>query len=403
MDIDVGKIDRIKIWHDNTGAGSAWFLDSVTIRKKYSTCSMISNIYIQRLEQISQVFYRQNSNDDHGNNRSILRSPIMSDRISLQKKVTWDEHSIGSQDDLFSKDSAHLSTTKQSTGHFEHRAHWISSHSLTYDHQWQIQSIEETNSFDLDQSTRALLLSDRSKVKSSNDEIYEFQANRWLAKDKEDGKTEVSLTGKLTHQSSNSTHSLKPKEDSKMSTHSNVTFTQQHDEPLDTRLKSSRNLRHRLDSMNSEHPPTKLLQQKKDSLSQLTGNDRLLTPRITSESSTSSMLKPLSQRIRSSHVLSNNASNREQDSLNKLPLQTIQLRQEQSRNSLIYKSSPRLITNPIEPSIKSKSFVRSNPLLSTNKSISSMFDYFLLPILFFSSSSDRTDKSTYEIQSMDDF
>jgi len=155
--------------------------------------------------------------------------------------------------------------------------------------------------------------------------------------------------------------------------------------------------------MNSEHPPTKLLQQKKDSLSQLTGNDRLLTPRITSESSTSSMLKPLSQRIRSSHVLSNNASNLEQDSLNKLPLQTIQLRQEQSRNSLISKSSPRLITNPIEPSIKSKSFVRSNPLLSTNKSISSMFDYFLLPILFFSSSSDRTDKSTYDIQSMDDF
>jgi hypothetical protein len=35
MDIDVGKIDRIKIWHDNSKIGSAWFLDTVIIRKKH--------------------------------------------------------------------------------------------------------------------------------------------------------------------------------------------------------------------------------------------------------------------------------------------------------------------------------------------------------------------------------
>ena len=59
MDIDVGEIDRIKIWHDNSGAGSAWFLDSVIIRKKHSTCHTITNIYIQRLEEISKALYRQ--------------------------------------------------------------------------------------------------------------------------------------------------------------------------------------------------------------------------------------------------------------------------------------------------------------------------------------------------------
>lgn len=443
MDIDVGKIDRIQIWHDNTGTGSAWFLDSVTVRKN---SSMVSNIYIQRLEHISHVLYRQNSklidhHDDHGsreslgNNRSILRSPIMSDRISLQKKVTWDEQSIGSQDDFISNDSQRLKKNKHAVGitdHFEHQAYWISSHSFTNNNQWQIKSIEETNSFDIDQSTRALLLSDRSMVKSSDDEIYDFQANRWLATDKDDGKTEIFLIPKSVSSSNENISKSKSIErsphlfnSSKMSTRPNVILSQ-HDEPLkntlpiDMRSKSFRDSRHRLDTINSEHEllsrivgdpllstkqPTKSLQHKKDSLGQLTGNDKLST-RITSES-----LTPRMTSSRNSTNMLINTSTRERDSLNKLPLQPVhpqqqQQQQPQIRNSLS-KSSPRLTTIASEPSIKSKSFVRSNPFLSTDKSISSMFDQsyypnFFLSLLYFFSL-DRTYKSAYDIQSTDDF
>jgi len=261
MDIDIGKIDRIKIWHDNSGPGSAWFLDSVIIRKKYSTCQTISNIYIQRLEEISQALHRQiheqikknsslrtssirgderrttdrhslksndyddnNSKDRLGNSRSILRSLTMYDKANLQKKVTWDEQSIGSQDDSFSLNSQRTTAIQSMTeqkykkedsfhhesGHFDYQVYWISSHNYI-DNKWKINSIEEINSFDFDQSTRSLLLSDRltinnNKIKTSvhenDDEIYEFQANRWLAKDKEDGKIEVYLTSKLIHKSS---------------------------------------------------------------------------------------------------------------------------------------------------------------------------------------------------------
>jgi hypothetical protein len=262
MDIDIGEIDRIKIWHDNSGPGSAWFLDSIVIHKKYSTCHTISNVYIQRLDQISQALHRQireqmkknftvhtpstsedkhhsasrrslnssnGSNDYLGSNRSILRSPTMYDKASLHKKVTWNEQSIGSQDDLLSMDSQRMKSMQNigeqkrkkedslhhhhDAGHFDHQVYWISSHSYT-DHKWQIKSIEEVNSFDFDQTTRALLLSDRSvinnkiktPVRESDDEIYEFQANRWLAKDKEDGKLEVYLTSKLIHKSTLSSH-----------------------------------------------------------------------------------------------------------------------------------------------------------------------------------------------------
>ena len=247
MDIDIGKIDRIKIWHDNSGPGSAWFLDSVIIRKKYSTCYTISNIYVQRLEQISQVLYRQTwelmnknsmvresavnederrlneyngSKDRLGNSRGILRSPIMYDKVNLQKKVTWDEQSIGSQDDLLSLNSERSMTKTEQhpkkegsfsreIDHMDHQVYWISSHNYI-NNQWQIESIEEISSFHLDQSTRSLLLSDRStrhhqnktSIDANEDEIYACQANRWLAKDKEDGKLEVNLSAKLIHQSS---------------------------------------------------------------------------------------------------------------------------------------------------------------------------------------------------------
>jgi hypothetical protein len=260
MDIDIGKIDRIKIWHDNSGPGSAWFLDSILIRKTYSTCQTISNIYIRRLEEISKALHRQireqmkknvtrhtssisrdgrRSTDRHslkpndydnnsskerlGSSRGILRSPIMYDKTSLQKKVTWDEQSIGSQDDLLSINSQRTTAMQtrgeqkykkedsfhHETGHFDHQVYWISSHNYI-DNKWKIKSIEEINSFDLDSSIRSLLLSDRStinnkirtSVSENDDEIYEFQANRWLAKDKEDGKLEVYLTAKLIHKSS---------------------------------------------------------------------------------------------------------------------------------------------------------------------------------------------------------
>ncbi|CAF0764579.1 unnamed protein product [Adineta steineri] len=246
MDLDVGKIDRIKIWHDNSGVGAAWLLDNVTVRKKYSTSRSITNIFIQRLEQISNVLYYQirkqvqknhsvrtsdrkseHSNDDLDNNRSILR------KNSLHKKVTWDENSIGSQEDLIANDKTRMKS-KQTTveqkskkddllapneaGHFEHQTYWISSHSYT-DKKWQIKSIEEQNSFNLEQSIRSLLLSDRSTISSKiktpinerDDDIYEFEAKRWLAKDKNDGKTEVYLTPKSIQLSTHTNTEMKTK------------------------------------------------------------------------------------------------------------------------------------------------------------------------------------------------
>ncbi|CAF0903962.1 unnamed protein product [Adineta steineri] len=246
MDLDVGKIDRIKIWHDNSGVGAAWLLDNVTVRKKYSTSRSITNIFIQRLEQISTVLYYQilkqvqkshsvrtsdrkseHSNDDLDNNRSILR------KNSLHKKVTWDENSIGSQEDFISNDKTRMKS-KQTTveqkskkddllapneaGHFDHQAYWISSHSYI-DKKWQIKSIEEQNSFNLEQSIRSLLLSDRSTISSKiktpinerDDDIYEFEAKRWLAKDKNDGKTEVYLTPKSIQLSTHTNTEMKTK------------------------------------------------------------------------------------------------------------------------------------------------------------------------------------------------
>ncbi|CAF1145472.1 unnamed protein product [Adineta ricciae] len=244
MDIDIGGIRRIKIWHDNSNPNSAWFLDSVLIEKQYSTCQIISDVYIQRLEQISRVIYRQmvdgrqkrhsfdrqnlrindeGSNDRLGSGRGILRSPTTYDRASFQKKVTWDEQSIGSQDDLYSLESQrtrslqNINEQKHKSVESSHRhVHpndyqviWVSSHSYKNDH-WTIKSIEEGDSFDLDHTTRSLLLSDRAVVnnkmkqltRENHDEFYEFQANRWLAKDKEDGKLEVYLTPTSTRGSS---------------------------------------------------------------------------------------------------------------------------------------------------------------------------------------------------------
>jgi hypothetical protein len=163
------------------------------------------------------------SNDRLGSSRGILRSPTMYDKVSLQKKVRWDEQSIGSQDDFVSLDSQRtksLQILDEEKGKkhesFHHEIYWISSHNYI-NNKWKIKSIEEINSFDFDQSIRSLLLSDRStinnKIKTSiqedDDEIYEFQANRWLSKDKEDGKLEVYLTPKLIHKSAITTDKKK--------------------------------------------------------------------------------------------------------------------------------------------------------------------------------------------------
>ena len=251
MDIDVGIIDRIKVWHDNTGVGPAWLIDSVIVRKKHSTCRPITNIFVQRLEQISKVLYRQaceqikkshqrrtsstKGNDqyltdrrtskfkdyDDAGNRGILRSPVIYDKANSQKKVRWDEQSLGSQDEPVSIDTQRMknkqtiveqkrrkdiSPSQIDSGHFDHQAYWISTHNYD-DKKWDIQSIEETKSFDLDESTRSLLLSDRltinNKIKTpiqeKDDDVYEFQANHWLDKDKNNGKLEVYLTPLSMH------------------------------------------------------------------------------------------------------------------------------------------------------------------------------------------------------------
>ncbi|CAF4476662.1 unnamed protein product, partial [Rotaria sp. Silwood2] len=249
MDIDIGKIDRIKVWHDNSGVGPAWLLDSIIIRKKHSICRPITDIYIQRLEKISQILYhqaceqlkrdhnlqlsstkenesrsidrRQSSKlkdlDDLSSSRGILRSPIIYDKANSQKKVTFDEQSLGSQDEQFAIDTQRMKNTQKvleqknkrdysspriETGRFEHQAYWISSHNYI-DNKWQINSIEESKTFDLDPTTRLLLLSDRSSIntkiktsiKEKDDDIYEFQANCWLTTDKGQ-KPEVILNPK---------------------------------------------------------------------------------------------------------------------------------------------------------------------------------------------------------------
>ncbi|UJR15205.1 hypothetical protein I4U23_002164 [Adineta vaga] len=224
MDIDVGDINRIKIWHDNTKPGAGWFLDTVIIRKKHSTCRPISNSFIQRVTQISKVLYRE-AREQMKKNYNVRSSslkendPRSSDRKSTSlKRVTFDKDSIGSQDERFDYDTQRQKNKQTSidskrhkdqlsnesiSGHFDHRATWISSHTFT-NNRWQIKSIEEQKSFNIDQSVRSSLLSDRlaidSKIKTSthdrDDDVYEFTANRWLAKDEHDGKLEVSLSPK---------------------------------------------------------------------------------------------------------------------------------------------------------------------------------------------------------------
>ena len=228
MDVDVGKIDGIKIWHDNSKPDSDWFIELIAIIKKHSTCYTIANIDAQRIKQIANVLYRRvstqpsrpspsegkdhlsvgrgslkskhsnstESNERLGSSRSILRSPTLQDKANPHKKVTWDEHSLNSQDDSLSIESDRR-TARPAISDEKYQLHWISSHGYR-ENQWNIRSIDEKHSFDFDQSTRALLLSDRSPVKPSDrgndDETYQFDAQRWLAKEKDDAKLEVFLT-----------------------------------------------------------------------------------------------------------------------------------------------------------------------------------------------------------------
>ena len=380
MDIDIGKIDRIKIWHDNSGTNPTWFLDSVVIRKKYSTCSTVSTIYTQRLEQISQVLYRQihepmkkestvlsesgqniktNGYNDYGSkdrlnsSRGILRSPTMYDKISLQKKVTWDEQSIGSQDDLLSVTSHRslptraLSDVKHNredslsdkTGHIDHQAYWISSHNYV-DHQWKIASIEEMNSFYLDSTTRSLLLSDRSTMNASSktslhhneDEIYECSANRWLGKDKEEGKLEVHLPAKLIHQSTitsekqnvltSKTHTdnqyqkydpekgnSKPRNSSVASELAPLERPLKSSTPSLTRqLKSPHNLNDRTTSNNTEQDLLARITDEPSNQSRISSNERLKSPRNINDLTTPSITERQSLTKGSSALLAHSRS-----------------------------------------------------------------------------------------------
>ena len=246
MDVDVGKIDRIRIWHDNSGSTPGWFLSSVVVRKKYSSSRTIASIFVKRLEEISQAYYRHgraqlkkvsadkmagserrrdarsredgdaSSNDRLGSNRSILRSPVMSKNEALQKKVSWGESSTDKQRTREPKRRPDDSPPTIESGHIEHQAFWISSHRFV-EQKWKIKSLEESNALDLDSSTRSLLLSDRAAAhtktrpsdEAKDDDTYEFEANRWLAKDEEDRQTEVTLKPKSSRLSAHSTNESK--------------------------------------------------------------------------------------------------------------------------------------------------------------------------------------------------
>ena len=255
MDVDVGKIDGIRIWHDNSGSAAGWFLSSVVVRKKYSSSRTIASTFVKRLEEISQAYYRHgrvqlkkasadknagserrrdarsredsdiSSNDRLGSNRSILRSPIMSKSEALQKKVSWGESTMSSQEKLSSANVQRAREQRRrpddspptiESGHIEHASYWISSHRYA-EQKWKIKSLEESNALDLDPSTRSLLLSDRAaahvKARPSDevndDDTYEFEANRWLAKDEEDRQIEVTLKPKSSRLSTQSTNESK--------------------------------------------------------------------------------------------------------------------------------------------------------------------------------------------------
>ena len=210
MDIDVGPIERIKVWPDlsKSGPPSSIHLDSIIIYKKYSLSQSIPLIYNDRLEQISNALYRRGNskgvsvhrsddrisngkNSGHerlGSSRSILRSLTVSDKVNFHKKVTWDEQSLTSQDDSILIDQPSRTRMLNTNEQIDHQIIWISSHNYL-DHQWMIRSIEENQSFDFDSTTRSRLLSDRLPMKTSQhgyqDEIIQFDIQRPFGKDKQ--------------------------------------------------------------------------------------------------------------------------------------------------------------------------------------------------------------------------
>lgn len=197
MDIDVGPIEQIKLWPDPSKSGPPPpHLESISITKKYSTCQSVAEIFNDRLEQISHALYRRahskNIPERLGSSRSILRSPTISDKVNFHKKVTWDEQSLTSQDDFAPSEQASrtrsMTTNEEKNISMDHQVYWISSHNYL-DQQWMIRSIEETQSFDFDSSTRSRLLSDRLPMKNSSitmkDENYQFNPQTSATKDKQ--------------------------------------------------------------------------------------------------------------------------------------------------------------------------------------------------------------------------
>jgi hypothetical protein len=223
MDIDVGQIERIKVCHDCSKCATGWFLESIVIVKKYSTCRTISDIHRQRVEHIAHSLYCRTSEQSNNNEsskekpmttkdvcqpsktyRSILRRSRSHDRNVCHKTVTWNEQSITSHVDALPMEYSSRTGTFSNVNEkqfksdsFDHQIYWISSHSYDND-QWTIESIEENiHAFDIDRTRREQLLSDRLPMKTfdeqHNDEIYQFDAHRWLTNNRDNETTEVYL------------------------------------------------------------------------------------------------------------------------------------------------------------------------------------------------------------------
>lgn len=177
-------------------------------------------------EQRRQTREDRDSMERMSSSRSILRSPIGSERSSAQKRVSWDTRKReGSPNSRGKNDPIAVQS-----GHFEHYTKWISSHSFDKN-RWQIKSIEDKERGLVEASVRTSLLSDRSsgsssKVKVSgddrDDDTYEFEANRWLADSEGDKKLEVTLQPKSNRLSSATTNEQRPDPRKKSATKSDL-------------------------------------------------------------------------------------------------------------------------------------------------------------------------------------
>lgn len=182
MDIDIGRIKKIEIGHDNTGPGAGWYLETVTIRKKISNCREIGESFIRQTEEWSEILQDRISessekglarDDRPASSRSILRSPTDSARSASQKRVSWNK-----------EETENAKSSRKS-----HQVRWISSY----------QFVDEKLTYRAADASREDEYSTKKSVKIStngdpDDEIYQFKADRWLADDENDKRLSVILT-----------------------------------------------------------------------------------------------------------------------------------------------------------------------------------------------------------------